>query len=131
MFVHGMHSYRGRGARLQSTSTLGNFARGVMTYSVSCVCGRAVAVPGTDAGTARPCACGRTLAIPPLHVLRRQAGEAPTETPELVIRVLLQSGTLPEGDECASCGSPTEGAVVVRADCERQESRAGGWRDDA
>lgn len=102
----------------------------IVKYSISCECGRPMLVAGTDAGTDQTCGCGRAVQVPPLHVLRRQADE-PANTPELVIRVMLSSGTLPEGQECCGCGSRTDGSVVVRAECERVREKSLGSKDEA
>jgi hypothetical protein len=101
-----------------------------MQYSISCECGRPMLVAGTDAGTDQTCGCGRAVRVPPLHILRRQADES-TSTPELIVRVMLSSGMLPEGHECSGCGSRTEGAVVVRTECERVRRKSLGAKDGA
>lgn len=88
-----------------------------MNYALTCDCGKTLSVSGTDAGTSVSCACGRAVAVPPLHILRRTAGEE-VSSPELEIRVRVASGDLPEGSACASCGKPTRVWATVRVECE-------------
>jgi hypothetical protein len=45
-----------------------------------------------------------------------------------VIEAVLQDGHVPGGEECVCCGVPTDAVCHVRVECERAESKAGGWR---
>jgi hypothetical protein len=46
-----------------------------------------------------------------------------TETPELLVKVMLREGRVPDGDECAGCAVRTDDVHHVRADCEKKEVR--------
>lgn len=91
-----------------------------MRYEVRCECGKVRAVGASDAGALLSCACGREVEVPPLHQLRAAAGEH-GGAPEPELAVLLRNRALPETDECARCGEPTDGTVVARVECERAE----------
>jgi hypothetical protein len=91
-----------------------------MSYSVVCECGQACSVTAGAAGTRIACTCGREVAVPPLHILRRQAGEAAL-SPELEIESLLQEGRVPDGLECRRCGATTDAVAHVHVECERPE----------
>jgi hypothetical protein len=93
-----------------------------MNYSVSCECGQNRSVASTEAGNEIVCICGRKISVPPLHILRRQAGQT-VETPELLIRVMLESRTLPEELEkphCLHCLELAPKIRIFRAECERR-----------
>jgi hypothetical protein len=55
------------------------------------------------------------------------AGE-PTNPPELAIEAMLQAGQVPGQEDCVCCGAPTADVCHVHVECERAESRAGGWK---
>jgi hypothetical protein len=88
-----------------------------MSYEVRCECGKAHAVGATEAGTTLRCDCGRTIDVPPLHVLRKSAGELGA-SPDLLLQGLILKKQLPDSDQCASCGTRTDGEVVAVINCE-------------
>lgn len=93
-----------------------------MAYEVRCECGKAHVVSAADAGSSLNCACGQTVDVPALHDLRLSAGQ-PGVAAEFLLRALLADGSLPDTNECQSCGEPTKRTIFARVDCERAEER--------
>jgi hypothetical protein len=96
-------------------------------YTVTCECGRPMAVTAAEAGATRACPCGRSVSVPSLRALKRSAGEAAVVSPELVLKAMVQQGRMPDGDDCVECYSRTDHLAHVRVECEkrivRRESR--------
>jgi hypothetical protein len=98
-----------------------------MQYELHCECGETLHVRETAAGAKEQCRCGRTLVVPSLHELRRSAGlPALGLSPEKVVETLLLAGKLPEEDHCILCGTPTDGLLCCRTECERAYTQRGG-----
>ena len=93
-----------------------------MISDVRCECGKAHTVSATDAGATLKCACGREVDVPPLHVLRETAGEFGL-SPDLMLQGLILKKQLPDTDECAQCGTKTEGEVVAVVNCESAQEK--------
>ena len=65
--------------------------------------------------------------MPDLRTLRATAGES-TASPEVVVEAILRDGQVPGGDGCAHCGGPTTEVCHVAVECERRETKVGGWK---
>lgn len=87
-----------------------------MSYHVTCDCGRPVPVAATDAGSSVPCGCGRAVEVPPLHVLRRDAGQTGV-SPVATLEALLLARRLPHTRRCAVCGDDTDGLAYASVQC--------------
>jgi hypothetical protein len=61
--------------------------------------------------------------VPPLHELRIAAGQSAV-SPEVQLTTLLANKQLPGTAECAACGEPTEGLIIVAIECERAEEKS-------
>lgn len=96
------------------------------TYPARCECGRTHAVTAGDAGGRLPCECGRAFEVPSLRQLRAGAGE-PTVSPELEVGAMLRDGHVPGAGECARCGAPGAAVWAVPVECERVQTKLGGW----
>src|SRR6516165_6631357 len=93
-----------------------------MNLSVSCECGKVVAVTEGDAGGRLACSCGRKVAVPSLRELRRQSGMPQKEPePDLVVEALLIAGKLPEEQECVLCSEVTSGCVTCFVEIEKAQ----------
>jgi len=100
-----------------------------MDFKIRCGCGRNVPVPSSAAGSQFRCTCGQILSVPKLSELRIQAGKAPFErTTAERIGQMVADNALPDGNQCASCGTVTGEALKVLLVCERPWQRhAGIW----
>lgn len=91
-----------------------------MPYSVTCQCGRVLAVAASQAGSSTECRCGRQLDIPRLSELRSAAGETPIPLNTVErIRAMIRQGELPVGDVCPYSGRPANETVYFDVQCER------------
>jgi len=91
-----------------------------MEYSVTCACGKQIAVAAAEAGTEISCSCGLSVPVPRLSQLRRSTGQPAYKATVIeAIDRLIREGELPFGDTCALCGTPTTGVVEVCVVCER------------
>src|SRR5262245_46365370 len=91
-----------------------------MEYHVKCDCGDAVTVSEAAAGTTVSCTCGRMVAVPSLRVLRRHTdAPEPNLSPDLVVESLLLAGKLPLEDHCVLCDTETDVTVNIQVECAR------------
>ncbi len=98
-----------------------------MTFSLSCECGKNIAVLATAAGSEVACECGRSQSVPPLSVLRASTGRGEYETSTIdTIHRMISSGELPVGGECAISGMPTSDTAIIRVECERAWVKSSG-----
>ena len=91
-----------------------------MPYTVSCQCGRQLAVSAAEAGSQVACRCGCQVSVPSLGKLARAAGEPlRTLSASEKVRVLVASGELPSGIMCVRCQLPTKEVLECSVECER------------
>jgi hypothetical protein len=104
-----------------------------MEFRVDCACGLPIKVTEAAADGSVRCLCGRDVPVPPLTELRERAGLPPYNiAPEVLVEHLLAAGELPPDDRCVECGTPTDGVVPVRVECERTFVRQSGgfsWKE--
>jgi len=97
-----------------------------MDYSVTCGCGKTLAVAATQAGASVRCACGQTVDVPLLSALRRSAGEAPVPLSTVeTIQAMIRRGGLPSGDICPFSLRPANATVWLDVRCESRWVRGG------
>jgi hypothetical protein len=95
-----------------------------LKVSLSCECGGAVDAAAKDAGRTVTCNCGRAVAVPKLSQLRTLAGGNPFITnPVEGIRKQQRDGINPAGESCVLCGSLSPIFYKCYAVCESSHAK--------
>lgn len=96
-----------------------------LPYRVTCACGGETPVSASAAGGSATCRhCGKEIAVPSLSRLRQLTGKGAYEAGTAdVIRRMISSGELPEGEFCQISGRPTEHVETVYVHCEKTWKR--------
>lgn len=91
---------------------------GIVTYPVTCACGKTYQVAGSSAGGRYTCHCGRPIEIPSLTHLKASVG-LPVASPEFLLAGLAATGSLPLEQDCVLCGQSTREKATYLVVCER------------
>lgn len=92
----------------------------LMTYELTCDCGRPLQVTARQAGDSVSCECGGQLEVPKLSQLRLLAGQGAFETNSIDrINRLKQIGELPRGTICLECGRRGDEIGELIVQCEK------------
>jgi len=83
-------------------------------FSVTCTCGRAIAVAASQAGSTVRCDCGADIRVPSLSRLRESVGQDRYESSKSdTIRRMIKTGELPGSGPCAVSRKPTDDVIEL------------------